>query len=68
MVDYLARCVDRLRYLRLEDVDTFEDARIYNRSDTGEDPLRAWELNIHAMVGMLRDIREEALPGSHLGM
>jgi hypothetical protein len=66
MVDYLTRSVDRLRYLRQEDVDLFEDARRYHRSGTGEDPLRAWKLNLHAMVGMLRDIREEALPGTRL--
>lgn len=64
MVDYLTRSVDRLRYLRLEDVDLFDDARRYHRSGTGEDPLRAWELNLHAMVGMLRDIREEDLAGT----
>lgn len=68
MVDYLARCVNRLKYLRHEDVDVFEDARRYHRSGTGEDPLRAWELNMHAMMGMLRDIREGALPGTGLDM
>jgi hypothetical protein len=66
VVDYLIRSVDRLRYLRQEDVNLFEDARRYHRSGTGEDPLRAWELNLHAMVRMLRDIQEEALPGAHL--
>jgi hypothetical protein len=62
----MARSVDRLKYLRDEDVDAFEDTRRYHRSGTGEDPLRAWEMNIHAMLGMLRDIREEDLPGTRL--
>ena len=66
IVDHLARSVDRLKYLRDEDVDAFEDTRKYHRSGTGEDPLRAWEMNIHAMLGMLRDIREEDPPGSRL--
>jgi hypothetical protein len=66
VVDHLTRSVDRLKYLRHEDVDGFNDARRHHRSGIGEDQLRAWELNMHAMVGMLRDIREEDLPGTRL--
>jgi hypothetical protein len=63
---YLTRCVDRLQYLREEDVDVFEDARKYHRYGTGEDPLRAWEVKMLAMVGMLRDIQDEGLQGAGL--
>jgi hypothetical protein len=59
VMDYLAGCVDRLKYLKREDIDVFEDARRHHRDLTGEDPLRGWEVRMHAMMGMLRDIRDE---------
>lgn len=60
IVEYLTRCVDRLKYLRLEGVEMFENSRRHFQDGTGEDPLRAWEVRIHSMLGMLRDIREES--------
>ncbi|KAN0096370.1 hypothetical protein V8E51_015175 [Hyaloscypha variabilis] len=66
VVEYLTRCVDRLKYLREEDVCVFEDARRYHREGTGEDPLRAWEVRTLVMVGMLRDIQDEALQDPRL--
>jgi len=66
VVEYLTRCVDRLKYLREEDMDVFEDARRHHRNGSGEDPLRAWEVRTLAMVGMLRDIQDEALRGRRL--
>ena len=67
-VEYLTRCVDRLKYLREEDVGVFDDARKYHRDGAGEEPLRAWEVRMLAMVGMLRDIQVESPHVAHLNM
>ena len=63
VVEYLTRCVDRLKYLREEDMDVFEGARRHHRDGSGEDPLRAWEVLALAIVGMLRDIQDDAVRG-----
>jgi hypothetical protein len=66
LVEYLTRCIDRLKYLRRDEVHMFENSRRYFQDGTGENPLRAWEVRIHAILGMLRDIQEEASHDSHL--
>jgi hypothetical protein len=64
VVEYLTRCVDRLRYLRKEDSETFENAGEHYRDRHGEDPLRGWEVRLHAMV----DVRAEAFQDTRLNV
>jgi hypothetical protein len=59
VVEYLTRCVDRLKYLREGDVEVFDYARKHHRDRHGEDPLRGWEVRLYAMMGMIRDLRDE---------
>ena len=67
-VEYLTRCVDRLKYLREENVGVFDDARKYHQDRAGEEPLRGWEVRMLAMVGMLRDIQVESPHVAHLNV
>jgi hypothetical protein len=59
IVEYLTRCVVWLKYLRHEDMEKFENSRKHFRNGTGEDPLRTWEVRIHSLMGILRDIRDK---------
>jgi hypothetical protein len=64
LVEYLTRCIDRLKYLRREDVQAFENSRRYFRDGIGEDLLRVWEVRMQVMLGMLRDMQMEGFEES----